>query len=605
MAICDTAHILAGTHVLASASSMVKRQPRSTHNMPAARFIASWTLRWWLLPTAVVLLSACGGSRDGGTPAPSGPMVTISGAITFDRIGFKATKNAGLDANNPIESPARGIVVEALNTSTSAIIATTATDASGNYSLQVPASTSVRIRAKAQMLQSGTPSWNFRVLNNTNGNALYVLDGAAADSGTADSTRNLKAATGWGGSSYSGARSAAPFAILDTVYRSKELVLAAQASASFPALDLYWSTTNKPAQTPFCTTSGDIGSTFYTVGSNGQPAGNCTSSGPLSAGIYVLGDFTQGDTDEFDQHVIAHEFGHYIEDKFSRSDSIGGDHGLGDRLDLRLAFSEGWGNAFSGMTLNDPLYRDSGSGVSSDFNFDMETDTTIVNGGAEGWFAEFSVQEILWDIFDNTADGESVSLGFAPMFTVMSSGQKNTEALTSIYSFATALRAANSSSSAAIASLLGNESIFGLDAFGTNETNNGGDTGAVGDGVGALPVYRSISANSPVLVCASAQFGTGNKLGNNRFFTYDNTSGQTITVSAQGTTNGSGTAAAVDPDIYIYNKGVPIATGISDTLGTEQADATNFKGIYVVEVFDFNLTTSGTRCMNVSLTVTN
>ena len=31
------------------------------------------------------------------------------------------------------------------------------------------------------------------------------------------------------------------------------------------------------------------------------------------------------DTDEFDQHVIAHEFGHYIEHNFSRADNIGGE----------------------------------------------------------------------------------------------------------------------------------------------------------------------------------------------------------------------------------------------------------------------------------------
>ena len=79
-------------------------------------------------------------------------------------------------------------------------------------------------------------------------------------------------------------------------------------------------------------------------------------------GIYILGDFTAlgGDTDEFDQSVIAHEFGHYVEDRFGRSDSIGGDHGgSATLLDLRVAFGEGWGNAFSGMVLGDPIYRDS------------------------------------------------------------------------------------------------------------------------------------------------------------------------------------------------------------------------------------------------------
>ena len=65
------------------------------------------------------------------------------------------------------------------------------------------------------------------------------------------------------------------------------------------------------------------------------------------------------DTDEFDQHVIAHEFGHYIENSFSRADNIGGAHGRGDKLDIRVAFGEGFGYAFSAIVLGDPVARDS------------------------------------------------------------------------------------------------------------------------------------------------------------------------------------------------------------------------------------------------------
>jgi hypothetical protein len=47
------------------------------------------------------------------------------------------------------------------------------------------------------------------------------------------------------------------------------------------------------------------------------------------------------DTDEFDTHVVVHEWGHYFESAVSRSDSPGGNHALGDLLDARLAFGEG------------------------------------------------------------------------------------------------------------------------------------------------------------------------------------------------------------------------------------------------------------------------
>jgi hypothetical protein len=42
-------------------------------------------------------------------------------------------------------------------------------------------------------------------------------------------------------------------------------------------------------------------------------------------GLFIYGD-EDLDTDEYDDHVL-HEWGHHYEDKFSRSDSIGGEHG--------------------------------------------------------------------------------------------------------------------------------------------------------------------------------------------------------------------------------------------------------------------------------------
>ena len=66
------------------------------------------------------------------------------------------------------------------------------------------------------------------------------------------------------------------------------------------------------------------------------------------------------DTDEYDEHVLTHEFQHYLQNLTSRDDTMGGPHSLGEKLDMRLAFSEGYANAFSGMSLGDPVYRDSG-----------------------------------------------------------------------------------------------------------------------------------------------------------------------------------------------------------------------------------------------------
>src|SRR5690606_27529101 len=105
-----------------------------------------------------------------------------------------------------------------------------------------------------------------------------------------------------------------------------------------PPLELRWSPKNKTAYGD--ASLGEIGTTYY-----GGDA------------IYILGD-ENNDTDEYDRHVILHEWGHYVEMAFSRSDSIGGDHGYSDKLDMRVALSEGFANAFSAMMLDDPSYRD-------------------------------------------------------------------------------------------------------------------------------------------------------------------------------------------------------------------------------------------------------
>ena len=45
-------------------------------------------------------------------------------------------------------------------------------------------------------------------------------------------------------------------------------------------------------------------------------------------------------------------------------------------LDLRVAFGEGWGNAFAGMVLGDPSIAIRSNGVQTDFSIDLEADET-------------------------------------------------------------------------------------------------------------------------------------------------------------------------------------------------------------------------------------
>lgn len=547
---------------------------------------------------AALVLAACGGRSDNDG---DGIEVTISGRITFDRPPFKTQVGGGLDLDNPTESPARGIVVELIDATSQAILASTVTSSTGEYSLTGPANRRVFVRAKAQMLRTGAaPTWNFRVLNNTNRDALYALDSEVFDTGTESSTRNLHAPTGWGTTSYTGTRAAAPFAILDTVYRAQQLILNVEPNAVFPPLDLFWSPSNRPTLGVFCPDTGDIGTTFYqSEGALDQ----CATPAELPAGIYILGDFGGGigDTDEFDQHVIAHEFGHYFENRFSRSDSMGGGHVNGDRLDLRVAFGEGWSNAYAAMALEDPEYRDS-QGIEFDFGFNLEVDNTS-GPGSEGWYSETSISEILWDLFDGPNEPhDAIELGFAPLYAVMSGPQVRTEALTSIFTFAAALRAANPAHAAAIDDLLRGEDIAVTDEFASDETNHGGDPEV-------LPLYPELIEGAPTLVCVHGRIGAldNNKLGNRKFFRFYNPARRLVTIDVIGTPAGVDTIAARDPNVFVYRRGNIVAAGTIDRSPRETLDQITLdEGLHIIEVYDFDLPSvpSTKRCMTLSATGT-
>src|SRR6185295_15313242 len=70
-------------------------------------------------------------------------------------------------------------------------------------------------------------------------------------------------------------------------------------------------------------------------------------------------DTDNSDTDHFDNSVIIHEYGHFLEDNMFNSDSPGGSHNGDKVIDPRLAWSEGWGNFIQGAVRNVARYTDS------------------------------------------------------------------------------------------------------------------------------------------------------------------------------------------------------------------------------------------------------
>ncbi|WP_413943786.1 hypothetical protein [Bdellovibrio sp. HCB-162] len=71
--------------------------------------------------------------------------------------------------------------------------------------------------------------------------------------------------------------------------------------------------------------------------------------------LYILGgnngDVKSADTDHFDDSVILHEYGHFLEDAYGHSESPGGSHNGNFIIDARLAWSEGWANYLQSAVL--------------------------------------------------------------------------------------------------------------------------------------------------------------------------------------------------------------------------------------------------------------
>ena len=487
-------------------------------------------------------LAACGGGASGGGSPPVS--VTLTGQVTFDFVPVVASR--GLDYGATVARPARGVTVELLQNGVAT--ASTTTDVAGGYSFVAPANTDVALRVRAEMLRVGTPSWDFRVVDNVSGGALYTLAGAVFNTGSTNVARNLHAPSGWTGAAYTAPRSAAPFAILDVVYDAVELVASAAPTTAFPPLVLHWSPQNVPVAG---SAPGEIGSSRYIT----------------ATGIYLLGAADQ-DTDEYDRHVVAHELGHYLEHRFSRTDSIAGPHTLTDQLDMRLAFGEAWGSAFAGMTTRQGLYVDShGAGQARAFNFDLEQSPNRTNPNP-GWFNEESLQSLLFDLYDNGRDIppgsaalDDLALGFGPLWTVLTGEHRTTRAVTSVFSFVHALKVARPADQSLIDSLTTSQRIAVVtDAYGAGQTNYGVPTGRTPPDVAAdfNTVYDSVTVGSTLpSVCSlddytSALTGAENKLASRRFvrFTVANPGPHTITVRAMPPLN-----AAADPDLRLYTGG--------------------------------------------------
>lgn len=538
-----------------------------------------------LVTLLALVLAGCGSGGDGGGKNGARTSVRISGTAYYQFVPANPGC-AGLNIDNPESRPVRGATVQLLDNASGAVLGSAVSTATGGYVFDnVTVDTMVRLRLRAELKQPGTPGWDVEVRDNhlvgesdldvppptaLPLRALYVIDSSAFTSGASNLVRDITAATGWTGSSYDDdRRAAAPFALLDVAYQAMQFIRATDTAAHFPPLDIFWSPSNR-SSSDIDITAGMIGTSSY--------------YGEIDS-LFILGDASE-DTDEFDDDIVAHEWGHYFEEALSRTDSPGGAHNVGEALVAPLAFGEGWASALAAMVLDDPAYCDTRAPIPSGSALSVNAESS--NFGSSGWFNELDVTRIIYDLWDSNAPGvdgvDNGSIGFSPIYEVMTGPERFTEAFTSIFTFATELRASlNAADAALLDALLAQDNIVSgpdLDIWATNESNDAGVPASVQATV--LPLYLDYTAgDSPIEVCVNSYLDglsrDGNNPGQDRFLRIavpfdDQYDVSMVTTTPLPPDDPMDESDQSDPDIYIVRGsagGEEVASGITPTPNVE------------------------------------
>ncbi|MBK9502624.1 MAG: hypothetical protein IPO06_25230 [Leptospiraceae bacterium] len=527
-----------------------------------------------------------------GTGSSSGT-VNVSGTINYENVPLNTTTST-LVTSGITNRPARGVLVKLLDSSSNTVTSTS-TDSSGAYTITgASVSTSTfTIVAVAQMVKTTSPTYNFQVVNTVTSGSVGTAYAVSSSSTTTSScttscTVNVTA--------LDSNRGSGPFSILDVVYTAIQKILTANSTTVFPALNIKW------------TSSSNTGSFFTTSTSTcGTGVNNC---------IVLLGN-RSSDSDEFDRHVIAHEFTHYLESALSRSDSIGGSHSSNDTLEPRIAYGEGLGNAMGAIFLDDPIYTD--TRASGGFTINMETGTHTNNG----FYSEGSVQSVIWDLYDSVSDAknsqtDNLNYSFTKIWNAVIA-LKTINSITYIHEFIIALKAANTGDTTAINNILTMESIAATEGAEANVSKASANTSnghtCTGSGTSAGYPYNFIlevpGASTGTVINAVSVSGSqncgmtsvaANKLFGSKFYKITPTNSGNMTVTA---TDGGGTTE--DPDVYIFQQGTSVKTcnqAVSETCTTSVTAGK----VYIVEIRTYSACAVGTcttgNTNNATITIT-
>ena len=339
-----------------------------------------------------------------------GDPVTVTGKALFN-IRQSSAQGLGAEILGPHNGAIRYVEVQILD-SAGNIINCGETDANGNFSLTAPRNSSLVVNVNSRSFNSHA---KVSVLDAPSSNVPYSLK-QSFSTNTALNLITLPTMTASAKTDILGGA----FNILFNILRANEslrYLLCGKTSvdngcAAFtvaPKVSAYW----QKGVNPYSYFGRSDALSFYSMGTDQ---------------LFILGgsnsDTDNSDTDHFDDAVISHEYGHFIEDHFGHSDSPGGGHDGDSILDARLMWSEGWADFFSSVVRGSNVYRDTygnidgAKGTSSTgclFNYDIEKNYDTGVGALDlpnepwsssatvpglGNFREFTITRALWDIVD-------------------------------------------------------------------------------------------------------------------------------------------------------------------------------------------------------------
>ncbi len=352
------------------------------------------------------------------TSSSYGGGVTITGTAKYNRrVITEGGTSEGLGSASPthLTRPAEVRPIRAaeirVTDAAGSVIQCGQTSSTGTFSIVLPAGNTnytLSVNSRSAQFNGGAVYLNASVLNRPEANQFYSLS-TSVNAATTHSIGTITA-----DALTSGQLLGAAFNILDMLYEANDYLRTEVGACSFsgcrsvttsnpiPKVSAYWEKGFNPNDY-FGSSSG---LSFYLPG---------------YSRLFILGgvdgDVDSSDTDHFDNSVIIHEYGHFLEDNLSVSDSPGGSHNGNKVIDPRLAWSEGWGNFFQAAVLGAPKYYDSAGNIDGtpDLYFAVDLENYSGSGGGidqpsaqgEGNFREFSVTRALWDAIDSTIPNET------------------------------------------------------------------------------------------------------------------------------------------------------------------------------------------------------